>query len=58
MLRELTARHDLAIALDGDAFARKPKLIDELSEGQRRAELTLLAVESEGDHFFCVSGKR
>lgn len=51
-LSKLTARHDLPVALDGDALARKPKIINELRERHGCGELTLLAVEGEGDHAF------
>ena len=48
--RELAARHDFAISLDGDAFAAKPQPFYELFEAERRLELPGFSVDDDGDH--------
>lgn len=47
---ELTARHDLTIALDGDALACQAERVDEALEGKRVIELAAFAIDGHCHH--------
>ena len=50
LLRELSARHDLTITLQGDAFAGELQVLDQLSDGEGGLEAARLAVDDQCDH--------
>ena len=53
LLREATARNDLAVALQRNAFAGESQLLDQLGDGERIVEAAPLAVDGERDHAMC-----
>ena len=48
---EFTARHNLAVAFHGDAFAFQSEIADHICQFDGRFELSRLAVNAEADHF-------
>ena len=44
------ARHDLAVALEGDRLPASCQPLDQLGDGERTFEAARLAVDSEADH--------
>jgi hypothetical protein len=49
-VRMAAARHDFAVTLDGDAFAREVQALDEFMAVQRTFELMSFAVDGKCNH--------